>query len=776
MDASPAATPAAEPSEPDAGKRSGVEVLKESSRYLRGNIVSEMNDGTDHVSKDSYNLLKFHGTYQQEDRDARKNRDKTNVGKHYMFMVRCKIPGGKVTADQYLALDELADRYANGTLRLTTRQGIQLHGVLKQDLHATIAGINDCLLTTLGACGDVERNVMCCPAPIRDGLHEQLQNAADLIAAHLAPRSTSYFEIWLNGKTLAPPSASSRSGLTTGGDSDSEPIYGKTYLPRKFKTGLVFPHDNCIDIYAQDLGFLAEVEGNRIVGYNVLVGGGMGMTHGNAKTFPFLARPICHVPSNALLNTAEAVVKLFRDHGNRADRKRARIKYVVHEWGVLRFREVLGQYIGGTLAQPKPIDVEEMDLHHGWHPQGDGKWFYGISVENGRIKDEDALRLRTALRKLVTQLRPSVRLTACQDLLLCELPEDACEFIDRCLAEHGVLRPDQLSRVRKLSMACPAIPTCGLALSESERVLPGLIDQIEVELKRLGLDQENLSVRMTGCPNGCARPYQSDIGIVGRSGDKYTLFVGGHLLGDRLNFQLRDLIPSSQLIPTLVPLLEHYRSHRQPGEGFGDYCARLGQDALQAILPEEKPSKVARTTVESSPHASSGDSRHVGNGVVKDVAAATGADQAGKSEPATIPASPAPRPARETFFAGLPGQEVRDYAYVYHNDGSVRETIVYYYEGDRRADAASLDLALIREAVYLGQVDAYRLLNVRKLSDTFHVGPPGRERADYRHHYTPEGRVEQTVIYYYGDNCRAREAGDALPLRQQRVFAGPVPL
>jgi sulfite reductase (ferredoxin) len=565
----------------DAIARSAVEALKESSRYLRGNIVAELDDGTDHVSKESYNLLKFHGTYQQEDRDARKARDRAGVGKHYMFMVRCRLPGGKLTAGQYLALDDLAGRYANGTIRLTTRQGIQFHGVLKGDLRATIAGINQCLLTTLGACGDVERNVMCCPAPVR-GVRDQLQQAADALAAHLAPRSRAYHEIWLNGQAVS----------SAAGD-DHEPIYGRTYLPRKFKTGIGLPGDNCIDVYAQDLGLLPELRGEEVVGYNLLVGGGMGMTHGKHETFPHLAQPICWVPARDLLPAAEAVVKLFRDHGNRADRKRARIKYLVHDWGVPRFREMLAGYLPSALVPPRPILVQAGDLHLGWRPQGDGRSFLGLSVESGRIKDSAGQRLRTALREVVRRFQPALRVTPSQDLLLCDLAAGARAEVEAILKDHGVRLPDELSPARRLALACPAIPTCGLALSESERALPGVLDGIEAELRRLGLGDEPLSVRMTGCPNGCARPYQSDIGIVGRSGDKYSLFVGGRPLGDRLNFLLRDLVPLHRLVPTLTPLLEAFRDGRRPGEGFGDFCQRLGREALLDLLPPEVQGKPA---------------------------------------------------------------------------------------------------------------------------------------------------------------------------------------
>src|SRR5229473_2181503 len=375
----PTAVPAAEalPAETPV-KRSAVESIKEQSRQLRGTIGEELEKDSDHFSDQDKQLLKFHGSYQQEDRDARKNRRKDGIGKHYMFMVRCKIPGGRLTAKQYLAVDELAGAYANGTLRFTSRQGIQLHGVLKGHLKETIAGINACLLSTLGACGDVERNVMACPAPHQDGVHAQLQETAATLAAHLAPRSRAYHEIWIDGKPLDDQAA----------EADIEPLYGKVYLPRKFKTGLALPEDNCIDVYAQDLGLLAIVENGDVAGYNVLVGGGMGTTHGNASTFPYLAKPICYVPARAVVSTAEAVVRLFRDHGNRADRKRARIKYLVHDWGVDKFRQVLSEYIGGELQLPRPIEVRGYETHLGWHPQGNGKWYYGISVQNGRVKDE----------------------------------------------------------------------------------------------------------------------------------------------------------------------------------------------------------------------------------------------------------------------------------------------------------------------------------------------------------------------------------------------------
>jgi sulfite reductase (ferredoxin) len=562
--------------------RSAVEGIKENSRQLRGSIAEELQKDSDHFGEQDKQLLKFHGTYQQEDRDARKARRGEGLGKHYMFMVRCKIPGGRVTAEQYLTLDKLADAYGNSTLRFTSRQGIQFHGVLKAHLKDTIAGINATLLTTLGACGDVERNVMCCPAPIHhDGVCAEMQATGRKVALHLAPRSGAYHEIWLNGQPVTHLSQHQGKNEPPAGE---EPIYGKVYLPRKFKTGIALPEDNCIDVYGQDLGLLAIVEDHHIVGYNLLVGGSMGMTHGNPNTFPMLARPICYVPAADIIESVEAVVKLFRDHGNRADRKRARIKYVVHDWGVEKFREVLAGYLGGMPAHPRPVAISGYHLHLGWHPQGDGKWFYGLSIENGRVKDEGSLRLRSGLRAIVERFHPEIRLTGMQDILLCNLDGNALPFLERMLDEYGILRPGRVSNVRKYSMACPAIPTCGLAISEAERALPTIIDELETLLKQFGLERETLGVRMTGCPNGCVRPYQSDIGIVGRSGDKYVVYVGGRVHGDRMNFQLKDLVPRGEIVMILEPLLRHYKEERRPCESFGEYCHRLGPDHARALL------------------------------------------------------------------------------------------------------------------------------------------------------------------------------------------------
>lgn len=563
--------------EPTAAKPSAVEGIKDTSNYLRGSLAAELAADTDHFTEQSKQLVKFHGTYQQEDRDARKKREKPGVGKAYMMMIRLRMPGGVMTADQYLAMDDICGQHANGTLRFTTRQSIQLHGVLKKNLKQTIADINATLLSTISACGDVNRNVLSCPAPLPDDVRKLNNELCHKVADHLTPHAgkRAYHEIWLNGESVTPPSE----------PEVAEPIYGKLYLPRKFKTAFGQPDDNCVDIYANCLGFQAIAERGKPIGYNLLVGGGMGMTNSKPETFPHLAREVCYIEPDQVVAAAEAVVKLFRDHGNRSDRKRARIKYLMADWGVEKFREVFGRdYFNTPLVAPKDAPITGVDLHLGWHSQGGDKWFYGVSVENGRVKDEGEMRLRTGLREVVKQTRCSVGVTAQQDVLLRDIPTALKGMVDRILAEHGVARPETLSMVQKWSMACPAIPTCPLALSESERFLPTLVDEFETELAGMGLGDTALSVRMTGCPNGCARPYNSDVGIVGRSGDKYTLYVGGRVEGDRLSYELQDLVPKDQLLPRLKKVLAVYKADRTPGEGFGDFVTRLGKDAVLAVI------------------------------------------------------------------------------------------------------------------------------------------------------------------------------------------------
>lgn len=562
-------------------KPSKIEVIKETSLQLRGTIAAELAGSGDHVEEDTTQLLKTHGTYQQDDRDRRheKNPDGTPAGKVYSFMVRSRIPGGKLTTDQFLAELDLCDEFGNGTLRITTRQGLQLHGVVKNHLKQTIHKINEIQLTTLAACGDVNRNVMCCPAPLHDNpVRNEMQALTYQVAEHFRPRTTAYHEIWLTDEAGNQTNAAEFQPV-------EEPIYGSHYLPRKFKMAFALPEDNCVELYSNDLGFLTVHEQGKILGYNVVAGGGMGMTPSAKKTFPALAKRLAFVTPDELIDVATAVVKVQRDYGNRSDRKQARLKYLIHNWGLEKFRDKVIEYYGHPLAAPHPADVFAVDDHMGWHPQGDGKWFLGVNIENGRIKDEGTLRIKSGLRAILNKYRMPVRLTALQGILLCDIAAGDRPGIDALLREYGIKNVQELTLLRRYAIACPAWPTCGLAVTESERALPGILDNLEGELSRLGLLEERIAIHMTGCPNGCARPYTPDIGFVGKaSGEKYTVYLGGNAEGTRLAFVYRDSVPKEEITTTLVPVLTYFKSHRTPGEKFGDFCHRLGKAALDAAV------------------------------------------------------------------------------------------------------------------------------------------------------------------------------------------------
>lgn len=554
-------------------KVSPVEILKEKSGYLREPIAAELHNGLDHFGKDAETLLKFHGTYQQDDRDTRQSSRREGTSgkddKSYIFMVRTKIPGGKLTSAQLLAELDLCDEVGNATLRCTTRQGLQLHGVVKKNMQRVIARINDVQLSTLGACGDVNRNVMCCPAPYKKQIYDQTQQLAAEIAAHLAPRTTAYHDIWLTSLATG-----EKQQITA--DTDIEPIYGKHYMPRKFKIAIGFPFDNCTDIYTNDVGLLAITEGDQVIGYNVAVGGGLGVTPSAKKTFPALAKKLAFVTPEQALGVVTAIVGVQRDFGNREDRKLARLKYLVANWGIEQFKNKVEDYYGVPLATPTEDDVHGFNDHIGWDAQGDGNWFYGLNIENGRIKDTDQMQLKTAIRELCHVLNPGIRLTSHQSILFTDISPDDRQQLEAIFRKYQVPLSKDVSAVRRWSMACVAWPTCGLSITEAERSLPGIIVEMEIALAKLGLSSEEFTVRMTGCPNGCARPYNSDIGLVGKTKGKYTIFVGGRLLGDRLNFIFKDLIAEEEVVSTLTPLFVYFKQDRQAKETFGDFCHRKG--------------------------------------------------------------------------------------------------------------------------------------------------------------------------------------------------------
>jgi sulfite reductase (ferredoxin) len=579
-----------EPTKQGSAKPSKVEAIKLASQYLQRFVADELKNEKSHFTEEAATVLKFHGSYQQDDRDVRKQLKK--LGKEYahQFMVRIRVVGGRLSADQYLACDHLSQTIGNGSLRITTRQEFQLHGVMRLDLQTTIRRINEVLLSTLAACGDVERNDLCCPAPTSSPLRDALNTDARRWASHCAPRSSGYWDIWLDGEKIEtlPPAGQAR--VPTAGDDPVEPLYGSTYLPRKFKTAFGLPEDNCTDIHANDLGFLAVVQDGRLAGYNVLVGGGLGTTPSAQKTFPFLAVPLCYVDRDDVLTIGEAILKVFRDFGNRSDRKRARLKYIIHDWGLPAFRAKVEEYLGHPVADPRPVRVTSVDDHLGWQSQGDGKLFLGIPVENGRIKDEEDYRLASGLRAFFQKYKTRARLTCQQSILLADLEPAWRRDLESWLETYGIATVEEISTVRRWSMACPALPTCGLAVTEAERALPGLLDQLEIELARLGLEHEQFTVRMTGCPNGCARPYNADIGLVGRSAHvrddgtpgpgTYTIFLGGRTAGDRLNIEFKDYVPYDRVVAELVPVFSRFKLERHDGESFGDFCDRIGVEEL----------------------------------------------------------------------------------------------------------------------------------------------------------------------------------------------------
>lgn len=553
-------------------KLSPAEGVKRTSRHLRGTLAETQADGTARFGEDDVTLLKFHGTYQGYDRDSATERKQHGLDKAWQMMVRARIPAGRLTADQYLALDNLAGRHGNGTLRITTRQGIQFHGVLKGDLKPLIAAINHALLTTLAACGDVVRNVIAPPAPIDDAAHRRLADDARRLSRHLLPRTAAYHEIWLDGEKLAEDTP------------EAEPLFGATYLPRKFKIALATPADNSVDVLANDLGIIALFDGDRLTGYNLALGGGLGMTHNKPATFPRLASLTAFIEPDALIPAAEAVVRLHRDYGDRGDRRHARLKYVIHEHGTAWAKARLEGYLGHALEEPRPMPPLQVADPFGWHPQGDGRWYLGLPVSSGRIADHGPSSLRSALRSVVERHRPGIVLTPTQDIILSDIPENRKAAVEAELRGFGVTPAEDLLPVQRWAMACPALPTCGLALTEAERVRDSVIDAIAEVLRRHGLEHERLSVRITGCPNGCARSYAGDIGLVGRTPGFYQIYVGGDFAGTRLNTRLLDRVALEDIPGTLEPLFAAFATDRQPGEGFGDFCHRVGIEHLNALI------------------------------------------------------------------------------------------------------------------------------------------------------------------------------------------------
>ncbi|MGA2555334.1 MAG: NADPH-dependent assimilatory sulfite reductase hemoprotein subunit [Verrucomicrobiota bacterium] len=548
------------------------EGLKEACPTLCGTISQTLADASqERFSEDDYEFLKFHGIYQQDDRDKRK------TGKQYIYMVRGRLPGGAVLPKVYLGFDRLSTEYGNKTLRITTRQGFQFHGVTKGNLGKFMKGIHEAMATTLAACGDVNRNVMASPTPATSLLVDEVQRQAKLVSDALLPKTRAYHQIWVEGVPLK---------LTEEDARFVDPLYGKTYLPRKFKVAFVIPPLNDVDVLTNDCGFIAIIENGRLAGYNLTAGGGMGMSHGNSATFARLADVIGFVGPDQVIETAKAVVTVHRDFGDRANRKHARLKYVIAERGVAWFREEMQRRLGFKFRPARPFEFTRQGDLYGWQPQFDGRYFLGLFVQNGRIKDEGAWRFKSGLRRVVEEFEPELRLTPWQNMLLVNVEAQNRAAITKILAEHGVEVERQGTVITRASIACPALPTCGLALAESERFIPEVLRQIEQLLAETGLKDEEIIIRMTGCPNGCARPLMAELAFVGRAPGKYQLYLGGNAASTRLGRLYKENVKSEEIPNELRPLFERFARERLGGERFGDFSERvLLKEAAAAQAP-----------------------------------------------------------------------------------------------------------------------------------------------------------------------------------------------
>lgn len=544
-----------------------MERIKIESNYLRGTITEELeNQITGSISKDDTKLLKFHGSYQQDDRDIRDERRRQKLEPAYSFMIRVRVPGGTSTPEQWLAMDDISNEYANGTLKLTTRQAFQFHGILKRNLKQSMKNINDSLMDSLAACGDVNRNVMCNPNPYQSEVHHEVNELAGEISNHLSPKTGAYHEIWLDEEKIVD---------THNDEEEVEPIYGKTYLPRKFKIGIAVPPSNDIDVYSQDLGFIAIIEDEKLTGFNITIGGGMGMTHGDTATYPQLGRTIGFCSKDRVKEVAEKIVTIQRDFGNRAERKNARFKYTVDAKGVNWIKNELNGRLGWELEENRPFKFENNGDRYGW-TKGNGKWHFTLFIQNGRVKDTEDYKLKTALREIAEIHTGDFRLTPNQNLIIANITDHKKKQISGIISKYGVTEGESYSGLRRNSMACVAFPTCGLAMAESERYLPTLINKIEEILDEAGLNEEEIVIRMSGCPNGCSRPALAEIAFIGKGPEKYNMYLGGGFAGNRLNKLYKENIGEKEILNSLRPIILKYGRERMDGEHFGDFVIRAG--------------------------------------------------------------------------------------------------------------------------------------------------------------------------------------------------------
>ncbi|OXM87104.1 assimilatory sulfite reductase (NADPH) hemoprotein subunit [Paenibacillus rigui] len=553
---------------PNSAPHSDVEEIKRRTNYLRGNLAETLEDViTASIPEDENRLMKFHGSYMQDDRDLRNERHKQKLEPAYQFMLRVRAAGGVVTTDQWLMMDRIAQKYANGTIRLTTRQSFQLHGVLKWNMKKTIKEVNEALLSTLAACGDVNRNVMCNPNPYQSEVHSEVYEWATRISTHLDPRTRAYHEIWLDGEKVVDSQDS---------EAEQEPIYGKVYLPRKFKIGMAVPPSNDVDVFSQDLGFIAIIEEGRLKGFNVTVGGGMGMTHGDPLTYPQVAQVIGFCTPEQVVEVAEKTVTIQRDYGDRAVRKHARFKYTIDDRGIEWFVKELSSRLGWELEAARPYYFEHNGDRYGWVKGSNGKWHYTLFIQNGRVKDEGDYLLMTGLREVAKVHTGDFRLTANQNLVIGNVSSQKKKKIEDLIKEYGLSDGVHHTALQRNSMACVSLPTCGMAMAEAERYLPELLNKIEPMLNEAGLREDDIVIRMTGCPNGCARPMLAEIAFIGKAPGKYNLYLGGGFAGNRLNKLYKENIGETEILESLRPIIFQYAKERHEGEHFGDFVIRAG--------------------------------------------------------------------------------------------------------------------------------------------------------------------------------------------------------
>lgn len=545
-------------------KLSADERLKAGSNQLRGTILESIAEPLTGAVRESDNkLLKFHGMYQQDDRDLRDERRRQKLEPAYQFMIRVRLAGGVCTPAQWLKLAELALAHGTPALRLTTRQTFQFHGVLKHNVKKVIGGLHEVLLDTIAACGDDSRGVMSSINPHLSALHSEVLALARATSNHVIPRMRAYHEIWLDGEKYL-------------SSEPEEPIYGKTYLPRKFKIGFAIPPLNDIDVYSQDLGFIAVADGEKLLGFNIAIGGGMGRTDRAPETYPRLADVIGYIPKEQLLHTAETIMTVQRDYGNRVTRARARFKYTVDDKGVAWLRGEIERRLGFALEAPREVKFTTNGDRYGWQQGSDKRWHYTLFIENGRVIDRGDLQLMTGLQEIAKLHDGEFRVTPNQNLIIANVAAADKKRIDALLERYGLHRNNHSSVIRLNAMSCVGLPTCALAMSESERYLPELISKIEPLLERHGLAETPITVRMTGCPNGCARPYIAEIAFTGRAPGKYNMYLGGGHHGERINRLYLENVGEERILPELDKLFAHYAKDRHEGEHFGDFVIRAG--------------------------------------------------------------------------------------------------------------------------------------------------------------------------------------------------------